>query len=428
MRTTRRTFVKLAGGAGAVGALGGVFGCAPDIMGAGGPRVVVVGGGFGGATAARYVKSLDPKMDVTLVERDTQYVTCPFSNYVIGGLRDMASITHGYGGLSKAGVRVVNDEATGVDAQARTVTLKGGAKLNYDKLVISPGIELRHEAVPGYSLAASEAMPHAWRAGAQTMLLRRQLEAMPNGGTVIMCPPADPFRCPPGPYERASMIAWYLKNNKPRSKIMIFDAKDAFSKQGLFMAGWESQYPGMIVWVAGKDGGKVESVDARAMTVKAGFGTEKGAVVNIIPPQSAGKIAIDAGLTNESGWCPVDPTTFASTRAPNIYVVGDASIAGAMPKSGSSANTQAKGAAAALVASLTGRPPEAPSYANTCYSLVTPDYGISVTAVYTVGATGIVGVPNSGGVSPAQATAADRKLEATYTTGWYNGIIADVWG
>jgi sulfide dehydrogenase [flavocytochrome c] flavoprotein chain len=422
MQQTRRTFIKLTGAAGALGA----FGCA--MPGGGGGRVVVVGGGFGGATAARYVKRLDPSIQVTLIERDAQFLTCPFSNYVIGGWLEMGNITHSYDGVRKAGIEVAQDEATAVDATVKTVTLKSGKKVQYDKLVLSPGIELKLEGVAGYNAAAAEIMPHAWKAGAQTMLLRRQLEAMPDGGTVILCPPANPFRCPPGPYERVSMIAWYLKNKKPKSKILVLDAKDAFSKQGLFQAAWESQYPGMITWIAGKDGGKVENVDARTKTVKAGFGTEKGAVINVIPPQSAGKIAIDAGLADDKGWCPVDPNTFASTKAKDIHVIGDSSIAGTMPKSGSAANTQAKGTAAAIVAALNGRAPDVASYTNTCYSLITPDYGISVTGIYTATDKGIVDVPNSGGVSPREASAADRKAEATYTTAWYNAITSEAFG
>jgi sulfide dehydrogenase [flavocytochrome c] flavoprotein subunit len=424
MQHNRRDFIKLAGAGATLSALAA---CAP--MAVQSPtakaRVVVVGGGFGGATAAKYVKMGDPTLDVTLVERDASFITCPFSNYVIAGFREIGTITHGYDGLRKRGIHVVRDEVTAIDTTARKVALKGGGSLVYDKLVVSPGIDLNYAGVPGYSEAASERMPHAWKAGAQTLLLRRQLEAMPDGGTVILCPPGNPFRCPPGPYERASVIAWYLKKNKPRSKILILDAKDAFSKQGLFQQGWEALYPGMVTWIAGKDGGKVESVDPAAMTVKAGFGAEKGAVINVIPPQRAGKIAIDAGLADANGWCPVDPRTFASTKVANVHVVGDASIAGAMPKSGSAANTQGKGAAAAIVAMLNGQTPGAPSYHNTCYSLLAPDYGISVTGVYTVTDKGLVEVPNSGGVSPRDAPAANRQMEATFTNGWYNGITAD---
>ncbi len=426
MLGTRRTFIRTAGAAGVgIAAFG-----APAIAQAA-PRIVVVGGGFGGATAARYLRLANPKLDVTLVERDDRFVTCPFSNYVLGGFRKLDDNVQTFDALkSKHGVKVVKGEATAIDTTARSVTLGDGSKLAYDKLVVSPGIDLNFKAVPGYDETAAERMPHAWKAGAQTLLLRRQLEAMPDGGTFIVCAPDNPFRCPPGPYERISVVAWYLKNNKPKSKILVFDAKDAFSKQGLFQAAWESEYPGMITWVAGKDGGKVESVDAAELSVKAGFGTEKGAVVNFIPPQTAGRIAIAAGLAEANGWCAVDPTTFASRKAANVHVIGDAAIAGAMPKSGSSANTQAKVVAAAIVAGLEGKEAMPPALFNVCYSLVSPDYGISVTNVFAATADkGIVPVPNSGGVSVGKPTSmGERKLEAEYTAAWYQAIVADSWG
>lgn len=401
----------------------------PNIARAAGGRVVIVGGGFGGATAARYLKLFDPSIEVTLVERDATYVTCPFSNYVLGGIRDLNSITHRRDPLRQRwGVRLVRGEARAIDVSRKSLRLADGVALPYDKLVVAPGIELKYEGVPGYSEKASERVPHAWKAGAQTALLRRQLEAMPDGGVVIVAPPANPFRCPPGPYERVSMIAWYLKNHKPKSKILILDAKDAFSKQGLFQAGWESQYPGLITWLAGKDGGKVEEIDVANMTIKAGFGNEKAAVINLIPPQTAGRIAVDAGLTEANGWAAVDPISFASRKAADVYVIGDASIAGAMPKSGSAANSQAKVVAAHISATLNGKAPPPAVFHNTCYSLVTPDYGISVTGTYRPGPNGVAEVPNSGGVSPAQANADFRKQEALHTEGWYAGIIADALG
>ncbi|MBP7066557.1 NAD(P)/FAD-dependent oxidoreductase [Ferrovibrio sp.] len=401
----------------------------PNIARAAGGRVVIVGGGFGGATAARYLKLFDPSIEVTLVERDATYVTCPFSNYVLGGIRDLNSITHRRDPLRQRwGVRLVRGEARAIDVSRKSLRLADGVALPYDKLVVAPGIELKYEGVPGYSEKAAERVPHAWKAGAQTALLRRQLEAMPDGGVVIVAPPANPFRCPPGPYERVSMIAWYLKNHKPKSKILILDAKDAFSKQGLFQAGWESQYPGLITWLAGKDGGKVEEIDVANMTIKAGFGNEKAAVINLIPPQTAGRIAVDAGLTEANGWAAVDPISFASRKAADVYVIGDASIAGAMPKSGSAANSQAKVVAAHISATLNGKAPPPAVFHNTCYSLVTPDYGISVTGTYRPGPNGVAEVPNSGGVSPAQASADFRKQEALHTEGWYAGIIADALG
>lgn len=421
-QTTRRSLLATGLGAAAAFAM-------PTIARAAGARVVVVGGGFGGATAARYLKVFDPSLEVTLVDRDATYITCPFSNYVLGGLRDIGSITHQRDPLrQRYGVRLVRAEAKRLDTGRKSVELADGSRLPYDKLVVAPGIELKFGDVPGYSEAAATRAPHAWKAGAQTLLLRRQLEAMPDGGVVIVAPPGNPFRCPPGPYERVSMIAWYLKAHKPRSKILVLDAKDAFSKQGLFQSAWENLYPGMITWLAGKDGGKVESIDVANLSVRAGFGVEKAAVINLIPPQTAGKIALDAGLAEANGWCAVDPATFASRKAADVYVVGDASIAGAMPKSGSAANSQAKVVAAHIAASLRSAAPPAAVFHNTCYSLVAPDYGISVTGTYRPAAAGVAEVPNSGGVSPAQADAATRKLEADYTRGWYAGIIADAFG
>src|SRR5262245_5535703 len=422
MTTTRRAFIA---GTVATATLG-----TPMLARAAAGAVVVIGAGFGGATAARYLKRLDPNLEVTLIERETSIVTCPFSNAMLGGYETLAGITRSLDGLRAAGVKIVRGEASAIDVEARSVRLTNGIRLVYDRLVVSPGIDLNFAGVAGYSEAAAAQMPHAWKAGAQTMLLRQQLEAMADGGTFIVAPPANPFRCPPGPYERISLVASYFKAKKPKSKILVFDAKDAFSKQGLFQAAWESEFPGMIAWVAGKDGGKVESVDPASMTVKTGFGNQKGDVVNLIPPQRAGAIAQAAGLTADNGWCPVDPMTFASIKAANVHVVGDASIAGAMPKSGSSANAQGKVAAAAIVASLAGKAAPAPALLNICYSLVAPDYGISVTDIYQVTKDkGIVATPNAGGLSVRAPTAlGERKLEAAYARGWYRNISADTWG
>ncbi len=421
MTATRRAFI--------VGSVAATL-VAPRLARAAAGAVVVIGAGFGGATAARYLKRLDPTVDVTLVEREAAIVTCPFSNAVLGGYETLQGITRSLDGLKAASIKVVRGEVSAIDLQARSVRLADGSRLAYDRLVVSPGIDLNFAGVAGYSEAAAAQMPHAWKAGAQTTLLRQQLETMPDGGTFIVAPPANPFRCPPGPYERVSLVASYFKARKPRSKILVFDAKDNFSKQGLFQAAWESEFPGMIAWVAGKDGGKVESVDPATMTVKSGFGNQKGDVVNIIPPQRAGAIAQSAGLTADNGWCPVDPMTFASTKAANVYVVGDASIAGAMPKSGSSANAQGKVAAGAILASLAGKPAPAPALNNICYSLVTPDYGISVTDVYQVTKDkGITATPNAGGLSVRTPTdLGERKLEAAYARGWYRNISADSWG
>jgi sulfide dehydrogenase [flavocytochrome c] flavoprotein subunit len=426
MLIKRRQLLEVGGGAGLLAGLG----LSLSARGAEGARVVVIGGGFGGATCARYLKRLDPVLNVTLVERDSEYRTCPFSNLVLGGLKTMEDITHGYNGLRMAGVEVIHDEALDIDPAARTVSLAGGNPLGYDRLVVSPGIDLRFDAVEGYDEAAAEQMPHSWKAGPQTELLRGQLEAMDDGGVVIIAAPGNPYRCPPGPYERASLIAHYLKLHKPKSKILILDAKDSFSKQGLFMAGWEQLYPGMIEWVRGSDGGIVDAVDAarKTLVTEAGFTEQRGDVVNFIPPQRAAAIAVRADLADETGWCPVDQLSFESTRHAGVHVLGDASMAGAMPKSGFSANSQAKVCAAAIVAALHEQTLPPPSYANTCYSLVGPEYGISVSAVYRLDNGSIAGVEGAGGVSPTDADATFRSREATYARGWYESAMSDVFG
>lgn len=423
---TRRRFGLLAGAAGA--ATLGLAACATTPA-APKARVVVVGGGFGGATAARYLRNFDPAIEVTLVEPAKSFVTCPFSNYVLGGLRSIDTITHDYRALAERhGVRVVHDAAVAIDPVKKTVRLGQGETLAYDRLILSPGIDFRWNAIAGYDEVAAERMPHAWKAGAQTLLLRRQLEAMPDGGVVVMSVPANPFRCPPGPYERAAMIAHYLKQAKPRAKILILDAKEMFSKQGLFQDGWKAVYGDMIEWVPLSKDGKVVRADAAALTVETEFGQKhKGAVVNVIPPQYAARIAREAGLANDSGWCPNNPQTFESTLVRDIHVIGDAAIAGAMPKSGFAANSQGKVAARAVASLLNGQQPVIPVYVNTCYSLIAPDYGISVADVYRVTPQGIAAVQGAGGVSPRQADAQFRFAEARYGEGWYLAMAREIW-
>ncbi|WP_237217431.1 NAD(P)/FAD-dependent oxidoreductase [Falsiroseomonas oryziterrae] len=394
-------------------------------------RLLVIGGGFGGASAASFARRRFPWLEVTLVEPKARFVTCPYGNLVLAGKRRIEQISHGYDGLRARGVRVVHDWATGIDAAARSVRLQGGQTLSYDRLILSPGIALRWGALEGYDEAAAERMPHAWVPGdgAQTTLLRRQLEEMPDGGVVGLAIPANPFRCPPGPYERISMIASYLKRHKPRSKILALDAKDAFSKQGLFQDAWAELYPGMIEWVPANRDGRVTRVDARERVLESEFGERhRVAVANVIPPQSAARIAIDAGLANDTGWVPVNPVTFESRAAPGIHVVGDANIPGPMPKSGYIANSTAKQAVASAAASLRGeRPPEA-LYYNTCYSHVGEDYGISIVGIFRPNAEGsaIVEVPNSGGVSPRGNLPEQRRLEAVYADAWYESITRDM--
>jgi sulfide dehydrogenase [flavocytochrome c] flavoprotein chain len=392
-------------------------------------RVVVVGGGFGGATCAKYIRRADSTIEVTLVEPRRQFITCPFSNAVIAGLRDMASVTFGYDGLrQRHGVRVVHASVTAIDPTAHRVTLNDGSELGYDRLVLSPGIELRWGEIEGYDAAASEVFPHAWEAGAQTLLLGRQLEAMPDGGLVVIAAPAEPYRCPPGPYERASLIAHYLKTHKPRSKLLILDAKNAFTKQELFRSAWEHLYPGLIEWIPQSQGGRVVRIDAQARTVSTDFDDYQPAVANIIPPQRAAAVARMAGLDDGTGWCPVRASSFESTVQAGIHIIGDAAIANPMPKSAFSANNQAKTCAAAIVAVLRGGAVPAPALMNTCYSLVAPDYGIWIAAVYRVVDEKIVIVDGSSGVSPLDAPAETRALEAEYAKSWYGNITADTFG
>ena len=422
-KINRRNFAKIIGSAGLASTLG-----MPSLVFGASKKVVVVGGGFGGATAAKYLRKLDSSIDVTLVEPNPTYYTCPFSNTVLGGIKDMSEIAHGYGAMkNKHGVRVIHAKAKNVNSNSKTVTLDNGRKLDFDRAIVSPGVDLRFDSMEGYSQAATDKMPHSWKAGPQTALLRRQLENMRNGGTVLICPPGNPFRCPPGPYERTSLIAHYLKTHKPKSKIIILDAKEKFSKQSLFMSGWDLHYGDLIEWRAGTAGGKISRVDPQNMQVETEFGMEKGDVINFIPAQHAGKVARDSGLTNKKGWCPVNQVTFESTLQPGIHVIGDASIAGKMPKSGFSANSQGKVAAAAIVSELAGQEPIDPSYANTCYSLITPEHGISVAKVYKISdKKTIVGVKGSGGVSPKNEDPIVRRQEAIYTQGWYDAIVQDM--
>ncbi len=392
-------------------------------------RVVVVGGGFGGATCAKYLRLADPSLKVTLVTPQPQFITCPFSNAALVGLRSLASLTYTYQQLREGyGVQIVHAQAQELDPTTRRLTLSDGTTLTYDKLVLSPGVELRWDAIEGYDAEASTVFPHAWRAGSQTLLLRHQLEAMQDGGLVVMSAPETPYRCPPGPYERASLIAHYLRTHKPKSKVLLLDAKDSFTKDGLFLAAWERLYPGLLEWVPGAQGGRVTQVDTRTGIVHTEFDEYKPAVANIIAPQRAAAIARAGGLDAGTGWCPVYGGTFESRVHPNIHIIGDAAIASPMPKSAFSANTQAKVCAAAIVALLRGEPVAPPALMNTCYSLVAPGYGISISAVYAVENDTIQVVPGSSGTSPLDAPETTRSLEAAYARSWYANITADTFG
>jgi sulfide dehydrogenase [flavocytochrome c] flavoprotein chain len=422
-RSTRRDVLKTT----AAGAAAALFPL-PALAQRGGGRVVVVGGGFAGATLARTLKRLDPRITVTLVEASQTFTACPFSNEVIAGMRDLKEQQFGYDKIATTGVALSFVPASGVDPQGKVVTLTNGARLPYDRLVLTPGIDIRWDGLPGYTESAADAMPHAWKAGDQTLLLRRQLESMEDGGLVVISAPANPFRCPPGPYERASLIAYYLKAKKPKSKLLILDAKDAFSKQGLFLGAWKALYPDIVEWVSLSKGGKVTSVEPATKTFVTDFGRHKAAVANVVPPQKAGRIVDIAGVSDRTGWCPVDPVTFESKQQPNIHVLGDAAIMGAMPKSGASANAQAKVCAAALAKLFAGEKPIEPKLINVCYSVAAPDYGFSVAGTYRPKDGQLLEVENSGGVSPANAPPSVRAAEANFANGWYKTITEEVFG
>jgi sulfide dehydrogenase [flavocytochrome c] flavoprotein subunit len=433
----RRDFLKLSGGAVAAASS---MSFSSFAIGGASKKVVIVGGGIGGATAAKYIRMADASVEVTVIEPNANYHTCFMSNEVIGGERSIDSIRFGYKGLQAHGVNVVQDSVTAIDAAARTVKTAGGKSFGYDRCIVSPGVDFRWDTIEGYDEKVAETIPHAWKAGPQTVTLRKQLEAMKDGGTVCIAPPPNPFRCPPGPYERASLIANYLKHHKPKSKIIILDPKPAFSKMGLFTAGWEKYYGyksenAMIEWHGTPKDSKdnvLQSVDAKTRTVRTEFNEITADVLNVIPAQKAGKIAFAAGLTNEGGWCPVDLKTFESTIHKNIHVIGDAAIQAPMPKSGYAANSQAKVCAVAVVALLNGMEMPQPSYVNTCYSIIAPGDGISVAAVYRYNnAEGkIEAVKGAGGLTPGydKSTMEMRAREEQYAHSWFKNITHDVFG
>ncbi len=391
------------------------------------PRVVVIGGGAGGATAARYIaKDSEGAIDVTLIEPTRTYYTCFFSNLYIGGFRDLASIAHSYGTLaSEYGINVVHDWATGVDRDAKTVALAGGGSVPYDKLVISPGIDFIDGSVPGWSLLSQNKMPHAYKAGSQSELLKAQIEAMPEGGTYCMVAPPNPYRCPPGPYERISMVAHVLKERNPTAKILIVDPKEKFSKQGLFEEGWQNHYTGMVERIGPDFGGDKVEVNPDEMTVSIDGSVEKVDVCNVIPAQKAGLIAEAAGLT-DGNWAPVNPTDMSSKMDADIHVLGDASAQGDMPKSGFSANSQAKVAANAIRGALTGSRVFPAKFSNTCWSLIATDDGVKVGANYEPTEEKIASTDSF--ISQTGEDAALRKATFEESIGWYSGITADMFG
>ena len=422
---TRRRFGSLGLGGLAVSMLGltrAVFG--QDTK----PRVVVIGGGAGGASAARAIAvGGQGMMDVTLIEPKKEYWTCFFSNLYLGGIETAERISHSYDGLKAYGINLVHQMADGIDADAKTVRLADGSDVPYDHLIVSPGIAFRYDQHEGYNEGDEARVPHAWQAGEQTQLLKAQLEAMEDGDTFLIVPPPDPYRCPPGPYERASMVATYFQREKPNSKVLIVDSKAAFSKQGLFEGGWARHYGPMIEWLPSDfTGGPVE-VDVAGKAVITGDGTRyRGAVMNFVPAQKAGLIAEKAGLTDKTGFCPIDPTSMASALVPDITVLGDSTLAGDMPKSGFSANSQAKVASMRIRAALLNQPEFPARYRNTCWSSIAEGDAVKVGADYE---------PQDGRItatfkfiSQVGEPEAERAAAAEEAQGWYASITNDMFG
>jgi len=420
MTLNRRTFI-------AVGTAAAATLSAPTVLaqGAGRPCVVVIGGGSGGATAARYIaKDSEGAIDVTLVEPSRSYFTCYFSNLYIGGFTELEDISHTYGTLAaKYGINVVHDWAVDVDRDSKTVSLAGGAVLPYDKLILSPGIDFVEDAVPGWSVAQQNRMPHAYKAGSQSELLKAQIMAMPEGGRFAMVAPPNPYRCPPGPYERISMVAHVLKQMNPTAKILVADPKPKFSKQALFEEGWQRHYGGMVERIGPDFGGENVSVDTEAMTIDIDGIVEDVDVCNVIPAQKAGRIADMAGVT-DGRWAPVNAVDLSSTVDPDVHVLGDAAAQGDMPKSGFAANSQAKVCAMAVRGALTGSKVFPAKFTNTCWSLIAADDGVKVGATYEATEEKIAKV--DGFISQTGEDAATRKATYEESVGWYSGITSDM--
>ncbi|MGZ3411264.1 MAG: FCSD flavin-binding domain-containing protein [Xanthobacteraceae bacterium] len=421
-RPTRRKFLTLTAASAAA------MLPAPAISQGTGARVIVIGGGFAGANCARTLKKLDPRTAVTLIEANATYSACPLANALLADLRPLSAQQFEYSRIAADGVTFVNQRAVAVDPVAKSVTVADNSKHTYDRLVVAPGIDFRYDALPGYTAASVEAMPHAWTDGSQTLALRRQIMAMEDGGTVVISAPVNPARCPPGPYERASMIAYYLKTKKPRSKIIILDAKDTFTMQRQFQNAWTELYPNMIEWIGVGQGGNVTAIEVPEKTFVTDFDKFKADVGNVIPPQKAGAIAGLAGVTDRTSWCPVDPVTFESQLQPGIHVIGDAAVAGTMPKSAFAANEEGKICAAAIVKSLKGEKPEDPKLTSVCYSLIAPDYAISISGVYRPNGGQFLEVEGTGVTSPVEAPRTLRTQEASFADAWFKTITREIFG
>lgn len=420
MTLNRRDFLKVSG-AGAASTL--IAGCATQGSAMKGtPKVVVVGAGFGGATCAKYIRKWGPNIEVTIVEPNDNFVSCPISNWVLAGMKSMNDITHGYGNLSKHGIKMVKDYVVGVDTDKRVVKLKSGGSLAYDRLVLAPGIEILTGSVQGFNEAeAAGKVVHAWKAGPQTAHLRKQLEAMPDGGVFVMSVPTAPYRCPPGPYERACMVASYFKKAKPKSKIILLDGNpDIASKKGLFTWAWNTFYPGMIEF---RPNNAPRAVDGNKMIVSTEFDDVKADVMNVVPKQRAGEVCAMAGVRNDSAgtWCTVKFDSFESTTVPNVHVIGD-SVLSNLPKSGHMATNHAKMAAASIVEMLAGRPPlSVPVVANTCYSATSDSTAGHVADVFRLD-------KEKGWVKQAGggATGQGDEINFAYADSWAQNIWAEI--
>ncbi len=425
MNMNRRAFLKASGATTAAVGVSSMSGCA-SIGGASGPKVVIVGGGYGGATAAKYIKMWGPNIDVTLIERNGEFISCPISNLVLGGSQTMRDITVSYDTLQKKhGVKVLRGEAIGVDVEKKVVRMASGEAIAFDRVILSPGVDFMFDMVPSLNnIAAQEKILHAWKAGPQTIALRKQLEAMNDGGVFAISIPEAPYRCPPGPYERACQVAAYFKKSKPKSKVLILDANmDVTSKPGLFKKAWAEMYPGMVEY---RGSSKLMDVDVTNNTAKLEFGDVRADVLNVLPPMKAGGIA-NSFITANKRWCEINWITYEAKNVPGVHLLGDAlQIAPAMPKSGHMANGHGKACAAAVVALLNGEAPNpSPTLSNTCYSFVSADKVVHVASIhkYDEVAKTMKAVPGSGGVS-AQAS----ELEGQYAMAWAKNIWADALG
>jgi sulfide dehydrogenase [flavocytochrome c] flavoprotein subunit len=421
MGVSRRSFLRRSAGLAAAGVFGPVH--AGQRRTARAAKVLVVGGGFAGSACALTLRHLRPSLSVTLVDPDDRYVTCPMSNAALVGLRDLDSITVSRRGLERAGVAYVQDRVIAIDTALRRARLAGGAALAYDRAVVAPGIRLRWGTPEGYDEAAALIMPHAWQAGPQTQILAAQLRAIRDGAVVAISVPAGPMRCPPGPFERASLIAGFLRAHKPRAKVLIFDANNHFPRQDAFIDAWQVLYPGMIEWIPATEDGAVVRVAPAEMTLYTAHAAHRVDVANVIPPQAPGVLALQAGLASDHGWCPVNPHTFESLSVGGVHVIGDACIADPMPKSASAAAAQARQCALAIAASLEGREAPAPQLDSVCYSALEPHGALSIHGRFRVAEGVIQQIPDTEDLPPATAAQEARDAQV-----WYRRILLEAFG